>query len=375
MSVPILPTSDFDFSTLQMARALELAERGRGLVEPNPMVGCVIVDDTEQIVGEGYHKHFGAAHAEIEALRVAGTRARGATMYVTLEPCCHQGKTPPCTQAILAAGVKRVIAAMQDPFPRVAGGGLAELEAAGIEVFIGLLEEQARALNAPYLKLVETGRPWVIAKWAMTLDGKLATRTGQSKWISSHASREIAHELRGRMDAIIVGRATALADDPLLTARPRGARVATRIVLDSNASLPATSQLASTARNSPVFVAVAETAPLADRERLQAAGCEIFVTTGDDPAKRLGSLLQELGRLRMTNVLVEGGAKLLGSLFDLQALDEVHVFVAPKLIGGEKASSPMAGVGLSLMTDALRLADPQVNLIGGDVYIHGRIQR
>src|SRR5262245_56892479 len=201
-----------------MLRALDLARRGQGFVEPNPMVGCVIVRDG-QVVGEGWHQRFGGEHAEIEALVAAGKQAAGGTRYVTLEPCCHYGKTPPCTEAIIPAGIKRVVAAMRDPYPKVAGGGVRQLEGAGIAVEVGLHEAEARELNAPYLKLLQAGRPWVIAKWAMTLDGKIATRSGYSQWISSDASRAIAHELRGRVDAILIGRRTAQIDDPLLTAR------------------------------------------------------------------------------------------------------------------------------------------------------------
>ena len=193
-----------------MQRALALAAAGQGAVEPNPMVGCVIARGAE-IIGEGWHRRFGGDHAEVEALRLVGPRAAGATLYVTLEPCCHFGKTPPCTRAILAAGIRRVVAAMPDPFPQVAGGGTAELRAAGVEVELGLLEDDARRLNAPYLKLLQRGRPWVLAKWAMTLDGKIATRTGASRWISGEPSRQAVHALRGRMDAIVVGRETAAA--------------------------------------------------------------------------------------------------------------------------------------------------------------------
>jgi diaminohydroxyphosphoribosylaminopyrimidine deaminase / 5-amino-6-(5-phosphoribosylamino)uracil reductase len=212
-----IATTELD--ALHMARALELARRGEGSVEPNPMVGCVIADDDE-VIGEGWHRRFGFAHAEVEALSAAGSRARGATAYVTLEPCCHFGKTPPCTQALIAAGIRRVVAALADPFPQISGRGFSELTAAGIEVEIGLMESEARRLHAPYLKRVTTGRPWVIAKWAMTLDGKLSTRSGDSRWISGFESREIAHQLRGRVDAILIGRGTAVADDPLLTSRP-----------------------------------------------------------------------------------------------------------------------------------------------------------
>ncbi len=211
-----------EFDASHMARALELAARGEGWVEPNPMVGCVIMRDGE-IVGEGYHQRFGGPHAEVKALQLAGPRAAGADVYVTLEPCCHHGKTPPCTQALIAAGVRRVVVAQSDPFAQVAGQGCAELAQAGIDVETGLLETEARQLNAPYLKLVASGRPWIIAKWAMTLDGKMATASGDSRWISCEASRAIVHRIRGRVDAIMVGRNTAATDDPLLTARPSGA--------------------------------------------------------------------------------------------------------------------------------------------------------
>src|SRR5262249_38708583 len=232
--------SAFDWPWMQLA--LELAERGRGAVEPNPLVGAVVVRDG-RLVGEGWHQRYGEAHA----LAAAGAAAQGATLYVTLEPCCHYGKTPPCTEAVLRAGVGRVVAAMLDPFPPVSGQGVARLRAVGVTVEVGLGEAEARRLNAPYLKLLATGRPYVHAKWAMTLDGKICTRTGDSKWISGEASRRRVHELRGRMDAILVGIGTALADDPLLTARPPGPRIATRIVLDSRGRLPASAQLVRTA--------------------------------------------------------------------------------------------------------------------------------
>ena len=265
-----------------MARALRLAEAGRGRVEPNPLVGCIIAQGAE-IIGEGWHQRFGGPHAEIEALAVAGRRAAGATMYVTLEPCCHQGKTPPCTQAVIAAGLRRVVVAARDPFPPVDGSGIAALEAAGIAVDVGLREDSARTLNAPYLKLLATGRPWVIAKWAMTLDGKIAARGGSSRWISSAASRRIAHALRGRVDAIVVGRGTAATDDPLLTARPSGPRIATRIVLDTAATLATDRQLVRTARQTPLLVVVGPRAAAADRQRLEAEGCEILVCDAATP--------------------------------------------------------------------------------------------
>jgi diaminohydroxyphosphoribosylaminopyrimidine deaminase/5-amino-6-(5-phosphoribosylamino)uracil reductase len=354
-----------------MRRALELAAAGQGFVEPNPMVGCVIARGAE-IIGEGWHRRFGGDHAEVEALRLAGNRAAGATLYVTLEPCCHTGKTPPCTAAIVAAGIRRVVAAMSDPFPQVAGGGTAALQAAGVAVEVGLLAAQARQLNAPYLKLLRRGLPWIIAKWAMTLDGKIATRTGQSRWISGEQSRRLVHALRGRADAILVGRETALRDDPLLTARPPGPRTATRIVLDTRAVLGSHSRLVRSAGEAPVLVAVGSEAVAADCQRLRQSGCEVLVCPGATPAARLDALLAELGRRQMTNLLVEGGGRLLGSLRDAGHIDEVHVFLAPKLVGGAAAPGPVAGQGVADLAAAMDLGELLVQSLDGDVYVRGR---
>ncbi len=361
------------FDIQSMRRALELARLGQGWVEPNPMVGCVIAQGWE-VVGEGYHRRFGGDHAEVEALREAGAYAQGATLYVTLEPCCHQGKTPPCTQAILTAGIRRVVAAVQDPFRQVAGQGLRQLAEAGLQVECGLLEAEARQVNAPYFKLVQTGRPWVIAKWAMTLDGKLATRTGKSRWISGPEARAWVHQLRARVDAIMVGSRTAALDDPLLTARPPGPRTAVRIVLDTRGCLASESQLVQTARQTPVWVAVGPEAAEADRRRLEASGCEVLLLPGRNPQERLLALLDELGRRRMTNLLVEGGGRLLGSLFDLRAIDEVHVFVAPKLLGGLEAPTPLAGLGIQCPAQAAELDGFQTERVGQDIYLTGRVR-
>jgi diaminohydroxyphosphoribosylaminopyrimidine deaminase/5-amino-6-(5-phosphoribosylamino)uracil reductase len=368
-----------------MALALALAARGQGFVEPNPMVGCVLVRN-DQIIGEGFHERFGGPHAEINALHSATDAARfgaaasaaGATAYVTLEPCCHHGKTPPCTQALIRAGIGRAVIAVEDPFPEVAGRGIAELRAAGIQCDVGVQAGHANWLLAPYRKLMATGRPWLIAKWAMTLDGKFATRTGQSQWISSEASRAMVHQLRGRVDAIVVGSGTARADDPLLTARPADCsdlkRVATRVVVDSTASLALESRLVQTARDVPLLVAAGEAAPADAHQRLKDAGADVFVCTGSTHGERLDALLAELGRRRMTNVLVEGGSRLLGTLFDTRAIDELHVFIAPKLAGGESAPGPVGGAGIHRMRDAVRLADIAIEELEGDIYVHGRLR-
>lgn len=357
-----------------MMRAIKLARRGEGYVEPNPMVGCVIASE-ERVVGEGWHQRFGGPHAEVEALRHAGDASRGATMFVTLEPCCHHGKTPPCTEAIVTAGLKRVVVAQRDPFPKVDGGGIKLLQEAGIEVEVGVCETQARALNAPYRKLVETGTPWVIAKWAMTLDGKIATQTGNSQWISNGASRAIVHQLRGRVDAIVVGSGTSLVDDPLLTARPVGPRVATRVVFDSTASLSVESQLLKTIETAPVIIVAKSDAPAENVHRLTVAGCEVLICDGGTAADCIDKFLSELGRRRVTNVLIEGGATLLGSFHDARAIDEAHVFIAPKLVGGKNAPGPIGGSGLEFIADAQPLGDWTVREIDGDIYATGRFAR
>jgi diaminohydroxyphosphoribosylaminopyrimidine deaminase/5-amino-6-(5-phosphoribosylamino)uracil reductase len=352
-----------------MARALELAERGRGHVEPNPLVGAVLVHD-DWPVGEGWHQRYGGPHAEVHALAAAGEAACGATLYVTLEPCCHHGQTPPCTDAVLRAGIARVVAAMTDPFPAVAGKGAEQLRAAGVEVEFGPCAAAARRLNAPYLKLLAASRPYVHAKWAMTLDGKIATRSGDSKWVSNEVSRRRVHELRGRMDAILVGVGTAVADDPQLTARPPGPRTAARVVLDSHGRLPLTSTLVRTAREVPTVVATAASPP-AQVAELRAAGCEVLTLPATDGRPGVDALLAELGKRRMTNVLVEGGAAVLGSFLDAGAVDEVHVFIAPRLAGGAGALTPIGGRGVEKIAQALTLAECRVEMIDGNVYVHG----
>jgi diaminohydroxyphosphoribosylaminopyrimidine deaminase/5-amino-6-(5-phosphoribosylamino)uracil reductase len=353
-----------------MHQALGLALRGEGQVEPNPMVGCLIARDDQQ-VSEGWHARFGGPHAEAMALEAATGPLAEATLYVTLEPCCHHGKTPPCSDAIIDSGIRRVVVADIDPSPRVNGAGIRQLEAAGLEVHQGLLQEQARALLAPYRKTVRCGKPWVIAKWAMTLDGRIATRTGSSQWISSEASRQVVHELRGRVDAIIVGRRTVIADDPLLTARPPGPRIPLRVVVTNRGELPAGSQLLLTAAEFPLLVSCGPEADPAEIARLEEAGCEVLQL--DAPQNTIPELLLELGKRQMTNVLVEGGSQLLGAFRDGDHVDEVHVFMAPKLVGGDQAPGPLGGIGSEKMADALSLENPQFTTLENDVYLHGRL--
>jgi diaminohydroxyphosphoribosylaminopyrimidine deaminase/5-amino-6-(5-phosphoribosylamino)uracil reductase len=334
------------------------------------MVGAIVLDSNGNLAGEGWHQNYGGPHAEIHALAAAGERAKGGTLVVTLEPCCHWGKTPPCTEAVIKAGISRVVAAMADPFPQVAGGGLKLLRDAGLEVHVGLCEAEAKRLNAAYLKLLKTGKPWVHLKWAMTLDGKIATRTGDSRWISGEESRQRVHELRGCVDAVVVGRGTVVADDPMLTARPPGPRVPTRVVISASGDLPERCKLRSTARETSVIVFTSSENE-AKLGGWKADGAEIVGMLRRDNGLSLNAIMEDLGKRRFTHVLVEGGASLLASFVEAGLADEFHVFVAPKLIGGTAAPSPIAGTGLERMADALRLAEFTSQACGDDVYLHG----
>lgn len=334
-------TSDLNW----MRRALELARLGAGGAEPNPLVGCVLVKNEQQI-GEGFHARFGGPHAEVVAMRTLSnpTDAVGCTAYVTLEPCSHFGKTPPCAEALIAAGVGRVVVAMLDPFPEVAGRGLARLQQAGIEVEVGVLEIEARFLNAPYLKRLTTGLPWVIAKWAMSLDGKIATATGASQWISGPESRTDAHQVRGRLDAIIVGIGTVLADDPLLTARPAGPRVPRRVIFDSRGRLPLNGRLANSLAQAPLCVVSGEHLSAEQETAFRQRGIELWKMPGT-PAEQLEPTLRRLAAEGATNVLVEGGPGLLGQFATAGLLDELQIYLAPKLIGSASAPGPLGNPG------------------------------
>lgn len=341
-----------------MQAALQLASTGQGAVEPNPMVGCVIVNSNREKIGEGFHQCFGESHAERNAIancieRGNGAELAGCTFYVTLEPCCHQGKTPPCTDAIIEAKARRVVVAVSDPFPQVNGGGLNELDGAGIEITTGVLETQARSLNAPFFRVQETGLPWVIAKWAMTIDGRIATKDGASKWISCSQSRERVQVLRGRVDAVVVGIGTALADDPRLTARCEAPlRTALRVVMDAEARLPLDSALVKTACEVPTLVMATEEADASRVAHLRSAGVGVHISQERIREDRLCEQLRYLvAERQVTNLLCEGGGKLLGSLNDADLIDEAHIFIAPKLMGGAGALSPVLGSGSGEMAE------------------------
>jgi len=360
-----------DVDQLWMRRALSLAASACGCVEPNPMVGAVVLDAAGAFAGEGSHRRFGGPHAEVNALAAAGERAAGGTLYVTLEPCCHVGKTPPCTNAVLAAGIRRVVVAMIDPFPKVAGGGLAILRRAGIAVELGGGEAEAQALNAPYLKLMQTGMPWIIGKWAMTLDGRTATRTGDSRWISNEAARASVHELRGRVDAIVVGAGTVRYDDPTLTARPPGPRTPMRVIVTASGNLPFSGKLCETIGEAPILLAT--TAQGASRlASWRNAGAEVIAFPESNDVIHLPALLAQLGRRRFTNVLVEGGAGLLGSLHDEGLLDETWVYVGAKLIGGADSLSPIGGRGVGSMREAREPHSTTMHALGDTMLIRSR---
>jgi diaminohydroxyphosphoribosylaminopyrimidine deaminase/5-amino-6-(5-phosphoribosylamino)uracil reductase len=349
---------------LHLRRALRLALRGQGRVEPNPMVGCVIVRDGK-VIGEGWHARFGGPHAEVRALGACSRSPHGATAYVTLEPCCIFSKTPPCTAALIAARVSRVVACVADPNPRIAGRGFRMLRRSGIAVELGVLADEGAELIAPFTKLVKTGRPWVILKWAQSLDGVIATRTGDSKWISDETCRAHAHRTRGRVDAIIVGVNTVLCDDPLLTCRfgtPR--RIATRIVLDSSLRTPLRSALVRSARQTPTWVVCGPRASESREAKLVAAGCIVRRLPAGRAGIALSALLNLLGAQGMSNVLVEGGGRVLGRFADDRLADEFHIYTAPLLLGGAEAIGALHGVGPARMRDHQKLRILESRRIG-----------
>jgi len=324
-----------------MRRALTLAKKGEGRVESNPMVGCVIVRDG-RIIGEGYHRRFGGPHAEIEALRSCTRNPRGATVSVSLEPCCHHGKTPPCTDALIQAGVARVVIPLRDPNAEVNGGGLRRLRAAGIKVTTGVLAAEAAEVLASFLIRIRLGRPYVIAKWAQSFDGQLITPPGESKWISCETSRRTVHRLRARVDAILVGIGTVLADDPLLTARGVPLRrKAVRVVLDTKLRIPVRAKVVASAKTTPTLVLTTPQALNTPKaQQLARKGVELVACKTRSGRLVLGDCLSRLAERGVTNLLVEGGPRVLGAMFHADLLDEAWAFVAPRLIGGKPPPPP-----------------------------------
>lgn len=352
-----------------LTRALELAARGMGQVSPGPLVGTVIVDARGEIAGEGFYLFDQVKHAETIALDQAGTRATAATVYVSLEPHAHYGRTTPCTDALIAAGIRRVVAPIEDPNPKVSGRGFAHLRQAGIEVSAGLLADEAARLNEAYIHFMRTGRPFVHLKLAVSLDGKIATRTGDSRWIAGEEARARAHELRHRYDAIMIGSGTVVTDDPLLTDRSGNARrrPLVRVVLDDRLRTPLDSQLSRTANESPVLMFTSGSADCATKlEQLN-----VEVARNQQGARDLSAVLAELGRREIQSVLVEGGGVLASSFFDAGLVDKVTFFIAPMIIGGQNAPSAVAGAGAEKIADAFQMERVSAEQRGRDLEITG----
>ncbi len=360
-----------------LERAVELAEGGRGRVSPNPLVGAVIARNGKSI-GEGFHGALGGPHAEVEAISSAGSEdLADATMYVSLEPCCHHGRTPPCTEAIVEAGIGRVVVACDDPSDHASGRGLGILRDEGVEVVVadGAVAERARLQNQPFRKHARTGRPWVLFKSAVTLDGKVATRTGDSKWISGEESRTLVHRWRAEADAVAVGIGTALADDPQLTARiPGVARQPRSVVFDSVARLPLDSALVREARERPLTVVVSRAAPRTATDALKTHGADVVVAAGENESARVLSALEQLGMAGISSILLEGGPHLAGAFVDAGQVDELRLFVAPLVLGGRTARDLIEGEGVDAISDATRALSLECESVGDDLLITSRLR-
>jgi diaminohydroxyphosphoribosylaminopyrimidine deaminase / 5-amino-6-(5-phosphoribosylamino)uracil reductase len=370
-------TLQTDTDRRHLARAIDLAHRGRGRVSPNPMVGAVVGRDRD-VLGEGFHAMLGGPHAEVQALAAAADHdLDGATLYVSLEPCCHHGRTPPCTDAIREAGIRRVVVGSEDPSEHASGRGLGILRDEDVEVVIadGDLASRARLLNQPFRKHARTGRPWVMYKAAMSLDGKVATHTGDSQWISGPASRGRGHRWRAECDAVAVGIGTALADDPRLTARvPRVQRQPRRIVFDSLARLPLGSELVRGAREVPLTVIVSRAAPRAATDALTTHGAEVIVAPGENEPARVRTALEQLGATGITSILLEGGPHLAGAFLDAGEVDEMRLFLAPIVVGGRTARDLFEGEGVEAIVDAPRALKLQCRRVGEDLLVSARLR-
>jgi diaminohydroxyphosphoribosylaminopyrimidine deaminase/5-amino-6-(5-phosphoribosylamino)uracil reductase len=354
-----------------MRWVLRLAEKGKGRTSPNPMVGAVLVRD-RKVVGEGYHAKAGEAHAEILALRQAGEEARGATLYLNFEPCTHYGKTPPCAPQVIEAGVKRVVIGMEDPNPLVKGKGVESLRRAGLDVEVGILEKECSRLNEAFCKYILNKEPFVILKVAATLDGKIATRGGDSKWISGEASRRFVHRLREQVDGIVVGIGTVLKDDPRLTARIKRGRDPYRIILDSRLRIPEEAKVIEVSP-SKTIIATTELAARDKIERLEKKGARILILDSKLGRVHLKPFLFKLGEMGMMNLLVEGGSQINGSFLDEGLIDKILLFLSPKLIGDNQALGIFGGRGVASLKEAIYLNELRVRRIGEDILLEGYI--
>ncbi len=359
---------------LYMKRALELAKKGEGKVSPNPMVGAVIVKD-ERIIGEGYHMRYGGPHAEVNAFSSATENVEGATIYVTLEPCCHFGKTPPCVNAIIDNKISKVVVGALDPNPLVAGKGIKILREHGIEVITGVLEEECIKINEIFMNYILTKKPFVIMKSAMTLDGKIATYTGNSKWITGEEARKEVHKLRNRVSAIMVGIGTILTDNPELTCRIEDGNSPKRIIVDSMLRIPIDAKVINLKDEVLTIVATTIKADEQKIQLLRSKGIEVLVIEEHNSRVDLQKLMTRLGEMKIDSILLEGGATLNYSALEEGIVDKVQFYIAPKLIGGENSKTPVGGVGIPLMDNAFKVFKLSVSTIGDDIFLEGYIQR
>ncbi|MFA5384570.1 MAG: bifunctional diaminohydroxyphosphoribosylaminopyrimidine deaminase/5-amino-6-(5-phosphoribosylamino)uracil reductase RibD [Eubacteriales bacterium] len=365
-----------DQDRFYMGRALELARLGGGKTSPNPMVGAVVVKDGK-VAGEGYHHKAGSPHAEIVALDNAGKKAKGATLYVNLEPCCHYGRTGPCANAVVEAGICRVVVAMSDPNPLVCGKGISYLKQNDVEVTTGVLEDEALLLNEVFIKYITTGRPFVMLKAAMSIDGKIAARTGDSRWVTGPKARTQVHVLRNLYDAVLVGINTVLADDPLLTVRltSEKGKNPVRVVVDSMARTPLNSRVLSQLAEAPTFIATTGSADVQKIARLKEMGAEVLVVPGDRPRVDLKRLMADLAGREITSVMIEGGGEINASALESGLVDKVIWFIAPKIVGGRLSPGPVGGRGIAMMADAGQIENITVSQFDEDVCLEGYLKQ
>ncbi|WMJ79929.1 bifunctional diaminohydroxyphosphoribosylaminopyrimidine deaminase/5-amino-6-(5-phosphoribosylamino)uracil reductase RibD [Clostridium sp. MB40-C1] len=357
-----------------MKKAIELAKKGEGFTKPNPLVGAVIVKNN-RIIGEGYHQYYGGPHAEINAFKNAVEDVKGAKMYVTLEPCSHYGKTPPCAKAIVENGIKEVVIGMKDPNPLVAGKGINILKKNGIKVTCGVLEDEVKEINDIFIKYITTKKPFCIMKTAMTMDGKIAAYTGDSKWITNDLSRQYVHKIRNRVSAIMVGIGTVIADNPRLTTRieDKIGSDPIRVIVDSKGRIPLEAEVLNIDSNAKTIIVVTDKADKEKIDTIKRKGAEIIVTPENNGRVDLAYLMDELGRRDIDSVLLEGGSTLNFSALNEKIVDKVITFIAPKLIGGENSKTPVGGEGIAYMKDAIKLHNIKINTFGEDVMIEGKI--
>lgn len=361
-----------------MKRVIELALLAKGRTSPNPMVGALIVKGGK-IVGEGYHKKAGTPHAEINALDEAGKSARDGIMYINLEPCCHHGRTPPCTKSLIKSGLKKIVVGMVDPNPLVSGKGIKELKEAGIKVSVGLLEKECRKINEIYIKHITTGMPFVLLKVAMSLDGKIATHTKESKWITGKPARERVYQLRDEMDAVMVGIGTVLQDDPNLTVALKKRRVNNpiRIIVDSSLRIPLDANVLKSPNKGGIRTIIATTNRADDKKiaALKEKGVDVLIIEGSEEKVNLIKLMKELGKREITSVMLEGGSELNSSAIEDGIVDKVMFFIAPRIIGGKDSVPSIGGKGIVKLEDSLNIRDVHIDRIGSDIVVEGYLQR